>query len=60
MKPIYRQLAVERNDAWMSKLVQLFDNQDKELVLVGALHLAGDDSLLQLLGDQGYQLEQMP
>ena len=57
---IYRQLAVERNNAWMSKLVQLFDNQHKELVLVGALHLAGDDSLLQLLGDQGYQLEQMP
>ncbi|MEH6911969.1 MAG: TraB/GumN family protein [Oceanicoccus sp.] len=57
---VYRQLAVDRNNAWMPSLLSLFNNQQKELVLVGALHLAGDDSLLKLLSDKGYQIQQMP
>jgi len=57
---LYRQLAVDRNNDWMPNLLSLFNNQKKELVLVGALHLAGDDSVLKLLGDSGYRIEQMP
>ena len=57
---VYRQLAVDRNNAWMPNLLSLFNNQQKELVLVGALHLAGEDSLLKLLSDKGYQIQQMP
>ena len=57
---LYRQLVAERNKAWIPHLVALFNNQQKELVLVGTLHLAGIDSVLTLLKSEGYQIEQMP
>ena len=50
---IHRALISERNNNWVPAIEALFDSAQKELVLVGALHLAGDEGLLKLLGEQG-------
>ena len=55
----YQTLYVQRNQDWLPKIEQLFGNEYHELVLVGAGHLAGEDSLLVLLEKAGYQLEQI-
>lgn len=55
----YKTLYVQRNQNWLPKIEQLFGNEYHELVLVGAGHLAGEDSLLVLLAQAGYQLEQI-
>lgn len=56
---IYQQLAVKRNHNWLPKLRALFNNDKKELVLVGAMHLAGDDSVLKLLERDGFTITQL-
>ncbi|GAB2705392.1 TraB/GumN family protein [Aliiglaciecola aliphaticivorans] len=54
---IYDQLLVQRNKNWIPKIEQFFGNQHSELILVGALHLAGDQSVLKLLQEKGYKVE---
>ncbi|MBU2877178.1 MULTISPECIES: TraB/GumN family protein [Alteromonadaceae] len=54
---IYDQLLVQRNKNWLPKIEQLFDNQQNELILVGALHLAGEQSVLKLMQEKGYSIE---
>lgn len=56
---IYQALFVKRNQDWLPRIEQFFGNAERELVLVGAGHLAGNDSLLVLLAQAGYQLEQI-
>ncbi len=45
-----------RNDAWMKKLPELMRN-NASFIAVGALHLAGEDGLLNQLEIAGYQVE---
>lgn len=56
---LYRTLFVERNNAWLPKIKQMFGNDSKELVLVGGGHLVGNDSLLLLLEQAGYTVQQV-
>ncbi|KKO45928.1 conjugative transfer protein GumN [Arsukibacterium ikkense] len=56
---LYQALFVKRNNAWLPQIESMFGNDTKELVLVGAGHLAGDDSVLALLQQAGYQVEQV-
>lgn len=56
---LYQALFVKRNQAWIPQIEQMFGNDSKELVLVGAGHLAGDDSVLMLLQRAGYSVEQI-
>lgn len=56
---LYEILLVKRNHAWMHQLKTLRSEQQTTMVLVGALHLAGDDGLLKLLQQQGYSLSQL-
>lgn len=56
---LYQQLIVQRNTDWLPKLESLFDNKEIELVLVGALHLAGEDSVLNTLRKKGYDVEKV-
>ncbi|MBL1275830.1 MAG: TraB/GumN family protein [Ectothiorhodospiraceae bacterium] len=55
---IYQQLLVSRNHNWLPKIEKMINDPGTELVLVGALHLVGDDGVLQLLRNKGYKLEQ--
>lgn len=55
---LYRTLTVERNRAWVGRLADLLDDRDDYLVVVGALHLVGPDSVVDLLRQRGYRVTQ--
>ena len=49
----------DRNRAWMPRIEALFDNAETELLLVGALHLAGAEGLIEQLARRGYRVERL-
>ena len=55
---LFRMLTTDRNRRWLPKLVALLSEDQDYLVVVGALHLVGNDGLVALLKDQGFQVEQ--
>lgn len=55
---LYRRLTVERNRAWIGYLSELLDDRDDYLVVVGALHLVGPESVVDLLRQRGYTVTQ--
>lgn len=55
---LYTPLIVARNRNWAAQIAELFDDQDDYLVVVGALHLVGKDSVLQLLQQRGLRITQ--
>lgn len=56
----YRILNVERNDAWMPQLRAMLDRSSSDvLVVVGALHLLGDDGVVEKLQANGYRVERV-
>lgn len=55
----FNKLLKQRNYNWLPKVEALFGNQQKELLLVGAAHLAGEHNLLTLLTEQGYSVTQI-
>ncbi|MBN4079111.1 TraB/GumN family protein [Beggiatoa alba] len=55
---IYQQLLVNRNHNWLPRIETMLSDPGIELILVGALHLVGDDGVLQLLRERGYRIEQ--
>ena len=50
---LYRHLVIDRNERWLNPLRQLLETGERYLVVVGALHLVGDDSVIELLQHQG-------
>lgn len=55
---MYQSLLVERNQQWLPQIKRMLDDDDVELILVGAGHLIGADGILKTLVDQGYRIEQ--
>ena len=55
----YQILIKQRNLNWLNHIEDYFTDQQKELVLVGAAHLAGEDSLVALLESKGYVIAQL-
>ena len=55
----HNELLVERNKAWMPQIEAMLNTSEIEFILVGALHLAGDDGLLSQLVARGYKVEQL-
>lgn len=55
---LYRPLTEDRNRAWVARLVDLLDDRDDYLVVVGALHLVGRNSVVDLLRERGYRVTQ--
>lgn len=58
-KQFYDTLLVQRNKNWLPHIVQMLETPEVELVLVGALHLAGEHNVLQLLQQNGYSITQL-
>ena len=58
-KQFHQALLVQRNKNWLPQLQQMLATKEVELVLVGALHLAGEDNVLTLLQQQGYKVTQL-
>lgn len=56
---IYKAILVDRNNNWMQKIEAMFNDQGTELILVGALHLPGDDGVLTQLEKKGYLVERL-
>ena len=48
----------DRNNAWMQKLPEIM-KEKSSFIAVGALHLAGEEGLLNLLEKSGYNVEPM-
>lgn len=55
---IYRPLTVDRNRQWLPRIENLLRERDDYLVVVGALHLVGKDSVVELLQGKGYRVVQ--
>jgi uncharacterized protein YbaP (TraB family) len=56
---IFEKMVVDRNNAWLPQIEGLFFNHDNALVVVGSLHLVGDQGLVNLLRERGYTVTQM-
>lgn len=58
---LYQRINVARNDAWVPKLQRMLDDetQDDALVVVGALHLLGEDGVVEKLRAKGYKVERV-
>ncbi|NNF66020.1 MAG: TraB/GumN family protein [Gammaproteobacteria bacterium] len=56
---VYDALVVKRNAEWTEKLDELLDARDDYLIIVGALHLIGPDSVIEQLRSRGYKTRQL-
>jgi uncharacterized protein YbaP (TraB family) len=58
---LYQRINVERNQAWLPRLAGMLDDStsDDTLVVVGAMHLLGDDGVVALLKAKGYTVERL-
>lgn len=58
---VYNRLNRDRNLAWLPHLRAMLDDEaeDETLVVVGALHLLGDDGVVELLRAKGYEVERL-
>lgn len=56
---LYETIVVERNRRWLGEIEQLLGDEDDYLVVVGALHLIGEDGLPALLEEKGHEVVQM-
>ncbi|WP_300391049.1 TraB/GumN family protein [Henriciella sp.] len=54
---IYDALFVERNSNWVPQIEAMLDEPGTFFVAVGAGHLAGPDSVVTMLREQGYEVE---
>lgn len=58
---LYQSINVGRNRAWLPKVEALLheSSHHNALVVVGALHLLGDDGLVRLLQRRGYRVQRL-
>jgi uncharacterized protein YbaP (TraB family) len=56
---MYQAMLIDRNNNWMNALPLLTNSESIEFVMVGAMHLVGEDGLLYLLKQQGFKVEQI-
>jgi len=55
---VYQRLILDRNRAWLPKIESYLSQKENYLVVVGAGHLAGKDSVIEMLKAKGYSVEQ--
>ncbi|MGK0438239.1 MAG: hypothetical protein ACJATK_001189 [Paracoccaceae bacterium] len=56
---LYQTILVKRNDQWFDEIKAMILSEDKEFILVGALHMAGSDGLITRLKAAGYTVSQL-
>lgn len=58
---LYQRINVARNRAWLPKVQAMLDGEksDDTLVVVGSLHLLGEDGLVAMLKAKGYTVERL-
>ncbi len=55
---VYGRVVIKRNNAWLPKIETMLQTKEVEFILVGALHLIGEDGVLAKLKDRGYSIQQ--
>ena len=56
---IHKKLLLDRNKEWAAKIEKLLAEGKNVFVVVGAAHLIGKDSVVDLLGKKGFKVSQM-
>lgn len=56
---LYTRMLTDRNAAWVPQIEQLLRGADDVLVVVGAAHLVGEHSVVEMLRQRGYAVEQL-
>lgn len=58
---LYQRINVARNQAWLPKVRAMLDKEtgDDVLVIVGSLHLLGEDGLVSQLKARGYRVQRL-
>lgn len=56
---LYKELVVDRNNNWLPQIKKMLQSAESEFVLVGALHLSGDQGVLEQLRKAGYTVKQL-
>ncbi|MBM4152901.1 MAG: TraB/GumN family protein [Kiritimatiellaceae bacterium] len=56
---IYKELIVDRNHNWFPVIDACQKTPETEFILVGAAHLVGPDSLIEMLKKSGYTVEKL-
>lgn len=58
---LYQRINVDRNRAWLPRLAGMLDQgtSDDTLVVVGAMHLLGQDGVVAMLKARGYTVERL-
>jgi uncharacterized protein YbaP (TraB family) len=54
---VYEALLKSRNAVWVGKIEAMLDEPGTRLIAVGAGHLAGQDSVIEMLEAKGYEVE---
>ena len=54
-----RTLVVDRNHRWLERIQQMLTHDDDYLIVVGALHLVGEDGVPTLLEASGVEIHQL-
>lgn len=55
---LYDRIMIQRNKKWVPKIRKLMKQNDNVLIIVGAGHLVGKDSVIDLLKKSGYKVTQ--
>ena len=56
---LYDSLLYQRNLKWIPQIDRMLQDADTEFVLVGAAHIVGENGLLDLLAQKGYEINQL-
>lgn len=56
---LYETLVTDRNRRWIDSLERLMGERRRYLVVVGALHLVGNDSVVELLTERGHTVTRL-
>ena len=56
---LYRTIVADRNGRWMQSLQAMLEDDRDYLIVVGALHLVGEDGLPEQLRNAGYEVTQL-
>jgi uncharacterized protein YbaP (TraB family) len=57
---LYEVIVAERNRRWIAAINEYMTHDDDYLIIVGALHLVGDEGVPSLLRKQGTEIKQLP
>ncbi len=56
---LHEAIVVRRNRNWVDKIQELLNKEDDYLVIVGALHLVGEEGVPSLLSQRGLEVKQL-